>query len=43
MLVHIGLLALSARAATAYFILSHPILETTRLDPIVSPGQVAGQ
>ncbi|WVW81296.1 hypothetical protein I302_103287 [Kwoniella bestiolae CBS 10118] len=25
-------------AANAYFILAHPVLETTRLDPIVNPG-----
>ncbi|WWC57615.1 uncharacterized protein I303_100147 [Kwoniella dejecticola CBS 10117] len=28
-------------SANAYFILSHPILETTRLDPIVNPGDVS--
>ncbi|OCF34866.1 hypothetical protein I316_03412 [Kwoniella heveanensis BCC8398] len=27
-------------AANAYFILSHPVLETTRLDPIVNPGGI---
>ncbi|WWD22710.1 hypothetical protein CI109_107203 [Kwoniella shandongensis] len=29
-------------AINAYFILSHPILETTRLDPIVNPGEIGG-
>ncbi|WWC67290.1 uncharacterized protein I206_101198 [Kwoniella pini CBS 10737] len=27
--------------ANAYFILQHPILETTRLDPIVNPGDIS--
>ncbi|ORX38365.1 hypothetical protein BD324DRAFT_578097 [Kockovaella imperatae] len=33
---------LDASAVQAYFVLSQPILETTRLDPIVSPGQISG-
>ncbi|OXC63157.1 hypothetical protein AYX13_06867 [Cryptococcus neoformans] len=36
-----SLLAVLAVPTNAYFILSHPILETTRLDPIVSPGEIS--
>ncbi|KAL1413684.1 hypothetical protein Q8F55_001463 [Vanrija albida] len=37
-----SLVALLAVPANAFFILSHPVLETTRLDSIVSPGQIGG-
>ncbi|ODN89698.1 WSC domain-containing protein [Cryptococcus wingfieldii CBS 7118] len=37
-----SIIAALAAPANAYFILSHPVLETTRLDPIVSPGVISG-
>jgi hypothetical protein len=37
--------ALAAYTASveAFFILTHPILEVTRLDPIINPGEVSSQ
>jgi hypothetical protein len=39
------LTALAAYTASveAFFILTHPILEVTRLDPIINPGTVSSQ
>ncbi|WVQ72276.1 hypothetical protein IAR50_001826 [Cryptococcus sp. DSM 104548] len=36
-----SIIAALAAPANGYFILSHPVLETTRLDPIVAPGVIS--
>jgi hypothetical protein len=33
--------SIAVAPTTAFFILSHPILQVTRLDPIVTPGAVS--
>lgn len=38
-----AVLGITVTPAQAFFILSQGILQTTRLDPIISPGEVSAQ